>query len=97
MATLHRECEIIKRSPSPPPIPTLERAWEIGKEEGLEFVHKGNERSVREFTREALTERELSQLLWAALGITRPEGLRTAPSAGALFPLELARRAVGRP
>jgi SagB-type dehydrogenase family enzyme len=46
-------------------------------------------RSVREFTREALTQRELSQLLWAAQGITHPEGLRTAPSAGALYPLEL--------
>jgi SagB-type dehydrogenase family enzyme len=46
-------------------------------------------RSVREFTRETLTERELSQLLWAAQGITHAEGLRTAPSAGALYPLEL--------
>jgi SagB-type dehydrogenase family enzyme len=32
---------------------------------------------------------ELSQLLWAAQGITHPRGLRTAPSAGALYPLEL--------
>ena len=46
-------------------------------------------RSVREFTREVLTERELSQLLWAAQGITHAEGLRTAPSAGALYPLEI--------
>jgi SagB-type dehydrogenase family enzyme len=45
-------------------------------------------RSVREFTAKALTEQELSQLLWAAQGITHPEGLRTAPSAGALYPLE---------
>ena len=36
-----------------------------------------------------LTERELSQLLWAAQGITHAEGLRTAPSAGALYPLEI--------
>jgi SagB-type dehydrogenase family enzyme len=46
-------------------------------------------RSVREFTRQTLTERELSQLLWAAQGITRADGLRTAPSAGALYPLEV--------
>ncbi len=46
-------------------------------------------RSVREFRREALTVQELSQLLWAAQGITHREGLRAAPSAGALYPLEL--------
>ncbi len=46
-------------------------------------------RSVRDFTDESLTVAELSQLLWAAQGVTDPEGLRTAPSAGALFPLEL--------
>lgn len=46
-------------------------------------------RSVREFTSRPLTRAELGQLLWAAQGITHPDGLRTAPSAGALYPLEL--------
>jgi SagB-type dehydrogenase family enzyme len=46
-------------------------------------------RSVREFTDEPLELWQISQLLWAAQGITDPEGLRTAPSAGALYPLEL--------
>jgi SagB-type dehydrogenase family enzyme len=46
-------------------------------------------RSVREFTDEPLTPEEVSQLLWAAQGITDPRGLRTAPSAGALYPLEV--------
>ncbi|MGC8875330.1 MAG: SagB/ThcOx family dehydrogenase, partial [Chloroflexia bacterium] len=32
---------------------------------------------------------EIAQLLWAAQGITDPRGFRTAPSAGALYPLEL--------
>ena len=32
---------------------------------------------------------EVSQLLWATQGITDPEGKRTAPSAGALYPLEV--------
>jgi SagB-type dehydrogenase family enzyme len=46
-------------------------------------------RSVRQFSAEALTMQELGQLLWAAQGITHPAGLRTAPSAGALYPLEI--------
>lgn len=49
----------------------------------------GARRSVREFTSQPLTDPELSQLVWAAQGITSPEGFRTAPSAGALYPLEL--------
>ena len=46
-------------------------------------------RSVREYSSEALTLAEVSQLLWAAQGISSRYGYRTAPSAGALFPLEL--------
>lgn len=45
--------------------------------------------SVRSFSPQALTKQELSQLLWAAQGVTRNWGARTAPSAGALFPLEI--------
>jgi SagB-type dehydrogenase family enzyme len=46
-------------------------------------------RSIRSYTGEPLTLREVSQLLWAAQGITGPDGKRTAPSAGALYPLEV--------
>ena len=46
-------------------------------------------RSVRNYKDEALTLAEISQLLWAAQGITHPGGYRTAPSAGALYPLEV--------
>jgi SagB-type dehydrogenase family enzyme len=46
-------------------------------------------RSVREYTDEALTLEDVSQLLWAAQGITSEWGGRTAPSAGALYPLEV--------
>jgi len=54
-------------------------------------------RSVRKYAKQPLTLAEVSQLLWAAYGITRPVpdmpqlrgGIRTAPSAGALYPLEL--------
>jgi SagB-type dehydrogenase family enzyme len=45
-------------------------------------------RSVREYTGEPLTLAEIGQLLWAAQGVTHGSG-RTAPSAGALFPLEV--------
>ncbi len=46
-------------------------------------------RSVREYKDEALTLEEISQLLWAACGITSGWGGRTAPSGGALYPLEI--------
>ncbi len=46
-------------------------------------------RSVREFRDVPLTLEDLSQLLWAAQGITNRAGFRTAPSAGALYPLEV--------
>jgi len=47
-------------------------------------------RSVREYADASLTVDQLSQLLWSAQGITeRRYGLRTAPSAGALYPLEV--------
>ena len=65
-------------------LPAPEQKGKMSLEEAL--ARRG---SVREFTREVLTERELSQLLWAAQGITHAEGLRTAPSAGALYPLEI--------
>ncbi len=45
--------------------------------------------SVRHFTAVPLTSSQISQILWAAQGITRNWGGRTAPSAGALYPLEL--------
>lgn len=46
-------------------------------------------RSVRDFDRAPLALQDLGQLLWAAQGVTATGGLRTAPSAGALYPLEL--------
>lgn len=46
-------------------------------------------RSVREFSKEPLSLSAIAQLLWAAQGITDKEGKRTAPSAGALYPLEV--------
>ena len=57
-------------------------------QETLEHV-LASRRSIRNFARGSMTMAELGQLLWAAQGISDPSGLRTAPSAGALYPLEL--------
>jgi SagB-type dehydrogenase family enzyme len=46
-------------------------------------------RSIRVYQESPLTLSELSQLLWAAQGMTHPNGWRTAASAGGLYPLEL--------
>ncbi len=60
-------------------------------------------RSLRQFADEPLSLEDVAQLLWAAQGVTEPRdrpsgwpeewqwmgGLRTAPSAGALYPLEV--------
>jgi SagB-type dehydrogenase family enzyme len=46
-------------------------------------------KSVRRYSSGALTLQQLSQLLWAAQGIKSAAGKRTAPSAGATYPLEV--------
>jgi SagB-type dehydrogenase family enzyme len=60
----------------------------LSGERSLESVLQ-TRRSVREYARKPLTRDELAQLLWAAQGVTGPGSLRTAPSAGALYPLEV--------
>jgi SagB-type dehydrogenase family enzyme len=46
-------------------------------------------RSIRSYKNESLSLEEVSQLLWSAQGETTSWGERTAPSAGATYPLEI--------
>ena len=46
-------------------------------------------RTVREFAAAPIRLADIAQLAWAAQGVTAPDGRRTAPSAGALYPLEI--------
>ena len=59
------------------------RKGTVSLEETLE-----KRRSKRRFLPRRLSREQISQLLWAAQGVLQ-RGLRTAPSAGALYPLEI--------
>ncbi|MDY7109202.1 MAG: SagB/ThcOx family dehydrogenase [Planctomycetota bacterium] len=61
------------------------------KQKGTMSVEEAlrNRRSVRSYADEPVALSDVAQLLWSAQGVTSGDGLRTAPSAGALYPLEL--------
>jgi SagB-type dehydrogenase family enzyme len=65
-------------------LPEPDRIGEVPLESALQ-----KRRSHRAYSDEPLAVGEVSQILWAAYGVTDPRGLRTAPSAGALYPLEV--------
>lgn len=79
-------CETM--SPATPPdtiqLPEPRYDGDVSVEHALQM-----RRSVRSYKNDPLNISEISQILWSAQGITRPRGFRTAPSAGALYPLEL--------
>ena len=79
-------CETM--SPATPsksiPLPEPRYAGDVSVEQALR-----ERRSVRSYKNAPLEMTEISQILWSAQGITSKRGFRTAPSAGALYPLEL--------
>ena len=66
------------------PLPEPSHSSRISVESALK-----QRRSLREYQDVPVTLKEVSQLLWAAQGITHEHGYRTAPSAGARYPLEV--------
>ena len=72
----------------PDPLPPAARGGlegGLGLEQAVE-----TRRSVRDYSAESLSSEELSRLLHAAQGVTQHRrGFRAAPSAGALYPIEL--------
>lgn len=65
-------------------LPEPDRTGSVALEETL-----ADRRSIREYTLGPLDDTTISQLLWAAQGVTSDQGARTAPSAGGTYPLEL--------
>lgn len=66
-------------------LPSPKLKGEMSVEEAI-----ARRRSRRDYLREPIKLEELSNLLWAAQGITEPVNkFRTAPSAGATYPLEV--------
>lgn len=63
---------------------------DIHSEKTLDEIFK-KRRSIRSFSNIPVSKKQLSYLLWASTGIQREESgheFRTAPSAGALYPIE---------
>lgn len=65
-------------------LPPPSRSGKISVEDAI-----SRRRSVRRFKSQPLSLPQLSQILWSAQGITSTGGHRTAPSAGATYPLEI--------
>ena len=65
-------------------LPEFKISGEISFETALK-----NRKSVRDFKDDPLSLEQVSQLLWAAHGVSHGSTYYTVPSAGALYPLEI--------
>jgi SagB-type dehydrogenase family enzyme len=84
-AYLFRFKEVGKLEENVIKLPEPVKKGEISVEEAIE-----SRRSRREYADTPISLKEISQLCWATQGITdRRYGFRAAPSAGALYPLEI--------
>jgi SagB-type dehydrogenase family enzyme len=77
--------------PAPGAAPPTELALPAARSQGPVSLETAlmQRRSLRSFAATPLTAAEVGQLLWAAQGETGAQGRRTAPSAGATYPLVL--------
>ncbi len=76
---------MVHNQPAPIYLPSPSQKGSISLEEAI-----SRRRSIRHFTPEPISQSQLSQILWAAQGITDTRGrYRSVPSAGATYPLEI--------
>jgi len=75
---------VVRTKETPIKLPPPNPRGKISVEEAI-----SKRRSVRRFRAQPLSLAQLSQLLWSAQGITGTGGRRSAPSAGATYPLEI--------
>lgn len=73
-----------RRFSDPTPLPAPTDTGQMSVEAAL-----GARRSRREFSNRPLSIDVIGQLFWAGQGVTSANGYRSAPSAGARFPIEL--------
>ncbi len=66
------------------PLPQPDKKGKVSIEEVL-----SKRRSIRNYLNEPIKLSEITQLLWAAQGITANDGRRASPSAGATYPIEI--------
>ena len=76
--------EQTQRYPTVVELPSPELTGTVSLEQSLH-----DRRSAREYAATPLTLDEIGQTLWAGQGSTDDDGHRTAPAAGARYPLEL--------